>query len=109
MKLDGGSVSDMIFTDIHIAGHPVVVEAQKKAFAAWLAPGEKASYHKLAARIEEFAPASAPEGKAPPFDRAAGRIVQKLRKAGLVELVGRAWRLTGEGEKMRSEILSQPH
>ncbi|MEY8799504.1 hypothetical protein AB9K35_04190 [Leisingera sp. XS_AS12] len=94
-----------IFRDMTADGLHASAENQKRAFTSWLRPGETVSYSGLAAELNRISPA--PDGVKYPYTRAADRLVQKLRKAGMIELVKKEWQLTQDGAALRAELLHE--
>jgi len=94
-----------IFRDLTADGLQASAEHQKRAFTKWLRPGKADSYSGLAAELNRISPA--PEGVDHPYARAADRLVQKLRNAGMIERVKKEWRPTHDGAALRAELLHE--
>lgn len=71
---------------------------QKSCFVKWMASGRPSGYSSLAARMEHAKPA--PTEVSHPYTRVADALVQKLRKAGMIERTGREWKLTEAGQEL---------
>lgn len=72
-------------------GCQITVDGQVKALRNWFARGDL-HYRRLAAEMQSFEPSDAHWA----HGRNADALVQKLRKAGVIEYIDGSWHLTDQ-------------
>lgn len=75
---------------------------QRRAFVTWMASGVPSGYANLAARMNYDEPM--PQNTAYPYHRCADALVQKLRKAEVIEVKAAKWSLTDRGQEFFEHV-----
>lgn len=81
----------MKLTDMKRDGHPISAEGQAKALREWFS-GADLGYSGLAAIMQRLEPVNDSWA----HHRNADGLVQKLRKAGVIEYIGGSWHICDE-------------
>jgi len=102
MPQEMSELERQVFRDMTRDGCFASASLQKQSFVKWLSSGYPAGYSALAARMNHAEPM--PITQDHPYSRVADALVQKLRKAGLVERQGRDWRLSDTGQQMLEHL-----
>jgi|AntRauTorcE11898_2_1112593.scaffolds.fasta_scaffold33537_3 ribosomal protein S19E (S16A) len=92
------------FRDMTAERTHVPASLQRDAVLAWTRSGAPQGYAALAGEMNRLAPL--PDDTDWPYHRAADRLVQKMRKAGLLIPVRRTWMLTDKGRSVLDAIQS---
>lgn len=92
--------ANQIFSPTTSDGCFADTEMQIKGFISWLGGGLPGGYSTLAAKLDAMKPVETTW----PYARVADRMVQKLRKAGVIEKDKRKWKLTAVGQDFMSTL-----
>lgn len=106
MPLSAAEIVDKVFRDTDRDGCFASADLQKQSYLKWMSSDVPVGYTTLAAIMNRACPLT--ENREYPYHRVADALVQKLRKAGLIETKAKKWILTAEGHKVIAYLSDQP-